>query len=77
MIEAKSLTDRHSIRLAIGQLYDYSHLMQIIRGKKVRRAMLLPKRLDKEIEEFLKSLRIATIWKNGHSFSDNFRETFP
>jgi hypothetical protein len=76
MIEAKSDTDRHSIRLAIGQLYDYAYLMQQIRGKKVRRAMLLPNRLDAEMEEFLKSLRIASIWKKGNSFSDNIDETF-
>jgi hypothetical protein len=76
MIEAKSATDRHSIRLAIGQLYDYAYLMRQIRGKRVRRAMLLPNRLDSEMEEFLKSLQIAAIWKDGQSFSDNISETF-
>jgi hypothetical protein len=76
MIEAKSATDRHSIRLAIGQLYDYSYLMQQIRGKNVRRAVLLPSRLSSEFEQFLKSLRIASIWKDGKSFSDNIHDTF-
>jgi hypothetical protein len=76
MIEAKSATDRHSIRVAIGQLYDYSHLMRKIRGKTVRRAVLIPERLDPDMEEFLKSLRIASIWKHGSSFADNMSETF-
>jgi len=76
MIEAKSSTNRHSVRLAIGQLYDYSYLMQQICGKSVRRAMLLPERLDSVMEEFLKSLSIASIWKNGSSFADNMDQTF-
>jgi hypothetical protein len=77
MIEAKSTTDRHNIRMAIGQLFDYSNLMQLIRGKTVKRAMLLPKRLDSSMEEFLKSIGIASIWKDRKSFVDNIGSVFP
>lgn len=76
MIEAKSTTDRHNIRMAIGQLFDYSNLMQLIRGKTVKCAMLLPKRLDSSMEEFLKTIHIAAIWKDHNSFIDNIGTVF-
>ena len=77
MIEAKSATDRHNIRMAIGQLYDYSHLMQLIRGKTVKRAMLLPKRLDSSMEEFLKSDRHCFDLEGPQLVCDNIGNVFP
>jgi hypothetical protein len=68
LIEAKASVDRESIRMAIGQLYDYNWLGH--KGK-AQLAILLPSCPEKSLEHLLKKLHIALIWKKGKVFEDN------
>ena len=76
LIEAKCSTKREYIRMAVGQLLDYSHLI----GKDVgvpALAILLPARPTKDIEDWLKGeLSIHVIWRDGNVFLDNANGRF-
>jgi hypothetical protein len=75
LIEAKSTIRREHIRMAVGQLLDYS-----FQGRKKfgdsNMAVLLPKKPDSDIEEWLRSLKIAIVWRDGKSFYDNANGQF-
>ncbi|MGA2661050.1 MAG: hypothetical protein ABSH34_26510 [Verrucomicrobiota bacterium] len=70
LIEAKSAISREYIRMAVGQLLDYS-----FQGKQKfgdpNMAVLLPKKPDSDIEQWLQHLNIAIVWQEGESFFDN------
>lgn len=71
LIEAKRSTSREHLRMAVGQLLDYSHLGETDFGKP-EMAILLPRRPATEIVGWLKTkLNISVIWKNGSKFRDN------
>jgi hypothetical protein len=70
LIEAKSTTDRHRIRMAIGQLADYAHLHRKCGLKSPRTAILLPAKPSEDLEDLLCSLNIAIIWQKGRGFDD-------
>lgn len=76
LIEAKCSVGREYIRMAVGQLLDYSHLI----GKDVgvpALAILLPARPAKDIEDWLKGkLSIYVIWWDGDVFLDNANGRF-
>ncbi|RJR32319.1 MAG: hypothetical protein C4576_30665 [Desulfobacteraceae bacterium] len=61
LIEAKSHTDRDSIRYAVGQLYDYRSFF----ARPPRLAVLLPERPTPSILRFLRGRRIHCIWETG------------
>ena len=69
LIEAKASASRGSIRMAIGQLFDYRKL---IRGEvKVKRmAILVPKKPKEDLIKLLKELKIKIIYQ------DKAREKF-
>jgi hypothetical protein len=69
LIEAKASTSRSSLRMAIGQLADYSRFFE---RRKPRQAVLLPERPTTELGELLALHDIATIWRaaRGH-FEDS------
>ncbi len=75
LIEAKASARQENVRMAVGQLLDYA-----FRGRKMLKdshmAALLPKRPDQEIEDWLRSLGINLIWRDGKSFYDNANGRF-
>ena len=70
IIEAKSKSDRHRIRMAIGQLADYAHLHRQCGHKPPRTAILLPSRPPKDLAVLLRSLTVGVISENGQTFQD-------
>lgn len=76
LIEAKCSSKREYIRMAVGQLLDYSHLGQEEFGDP-NLAILLPKKPLPDIESWLKKkLRISIIWRDGKDFLDNANGRF-
>lgn len=71
LIEAKGSTGQEDIRIAIGQLLDYSRLTKAAELGNSRLGMLLPERPKRELERLLDSLDIALIWKHGKNLKDN------
>lgn len=70
LIEAKASIRREYIRMAVGQLLDYSFLGKEFFGTP-HKAILLPKKPVQEIVEWLDSLEISVIWKKGNEFHDS------
>lgn len=67
LIEAKSTVCRNSVRMAIGQLADYSRFIPAI-----KRAVLLPYEPSEDLKELLNSQSIYTIWQTeAGKFADN------
>lgn len=75
LIEAKSSIGREYIRMAVGQLFDYAFL-----GKKElvtpNMAILLPKKPEQDIVDWLEGLKISVIWKQRKEFFDNAQKQF-
>jgi hypothetical protein len=75
LIEAKSSIGREHIRMAVGQILDYA-----FQGRKKfgdpKKALLLPKKPAPVIEEWLKHLEIALVWREGDVFLDNANGQF-
>jgi|SRR5579885_1064876 predicted RNA-binding protein with PUA-like domain len=68
LIEAKSVVDRPSLRMAIGELADYAQFMP--RGTQL--AVLLPARPSADLEQLLRSQGMYTIWQSEPAkFADN------
>jgi 5-methylcytosine-specific restriction protein A len=78
LIEAKATVDRGAIRMAIGQLFDYSYLH--VRGDGTLRppklGLLVPQKVDDDLGGLLKSLDITVIWKEGAEFRDSVKGRF-
>ncbi|MER5322883.1 restriction endonuclease [Streptosporangium roseum] len=65
LYEAKGTTTRDTIRLAIGQLFDYRrHLPEEIRNQ-VKLAVLLPSRPSDDLLDLLISLKISCIYSDS------------
>jgi bifunctional DNA-binding transcriptional regulator/antitoxin component of YhaV-PrlF toxin-antitoxin module len=76
LIEAKCSTKREYIRMAVGQLLDYSHLIAKDVGQPSL-AILLPSRPLSDVEAWLKNqLEIYVIWRDGAAFLDNANGRF-
>jgi hypothetical protein len=76
LIEAKCSIRREYIRMAVGQLLDYSYLFAKDVGVPAL-AILLPSRPSRDIEVWLKAhLEIFVIWKSGRAFQDNANGRF-
>lgn len=67
LIEAKAGTSREEIRMAIGQLADYSRL---IPGRK-HKAILLTAKPQRDLLNLLGTVDVAVIWKSGDGFEDD------
>jgi hypothetical protein len=68
LVEAKAEADRASIRMAIGQLADYS---RFISPAPKAQAVLVPERPAADLIELLDELKIGLIWMSGGRFRDN------
>ena len=75
LIEAKCSSDREYIRMAVGQLLDYSYLGRERFGKP-NMAILLPERPDPKSVEWLSELNISVIWKEKDVFLDDANGLF-
>lgn len=64
LVEAKGSVTRETIRMAIGQLADYSRF-----APSARKAILLPSRPRPDLEDLTRGQSIEIIWPNGNSFA--------
>lgn len=75
LIEAKSSASREHVRMAVGQILDYA-----FQGKKKfgysHKAILLPRKPNPDLVEWLDSLKIKVIWREGKVFLDNANGQF-
>ncbi len=67
LVEAKGSGDRSSVRMAIGQLADYSRFLD----PRPQLAVLLEAKPGPDLEQLLASQDIALIWPRGGGFHDN------
>ena len=65
LYEAKGSVERGAIRMAMGQLLDYSRFVQ----PRPRLAALLPTKPRADLLELLASADIEVVWREGKSFS--------
>jgi hypothetical protein len=70
LVEAKSSVKREYIRMAVGQLLDYSYLGRAHLGSP-KMAILLPRKPDIALFGWLSELNIRIIWKQRNEFFDN------
>lgn len=70
LIEAKASTSREDIRMAVGQLLDYSFQGKE-KCKQPNMAILVPRKPPARHVEWLEPLGIKIIWRRGKSFQDN------
>jgi len=70
LIEAKCSMGRQHIRMAVGQLLDYSFVAREALGD-CYKAILLPSKPDDAILEWLKTINISVIWEEHFCFLDN------
>lgn len=70
LIEAKSSIRREYIRMAVGQLMDYAFLGKA-KFKNLQKAILLPKKPEPEILNWLDDIKISVIWRQKKTFVDN------
>src|SRR5450755_3198315 len=68
LIEAKGSVERGAIRMAIGQLADYSRFVD---DGNPRRAILLPEPPRDDLVALLSSEGVAVIWPDGKAFQDD------
>jgi hypothetical protein len=67
LFEAKGTVERGSIRMAVGQLLDYSRFLE----PTPRLAVLLPSRPRSDLREYLKSAGVDLTWPEGKRFLDS------
>jgi hypothetical protein len=72
LVEAKAGMSRGDIRMAIGQLADYG---RFVSGAS-KWAVLLDAKPQSDLLDLLGSQKIAAIWRNGESFTDNVGGAF-
>jgi hypothetical protein len=71
LFEAKGTVERGSIRMAVGQLLDYSRFVE----PKPRLAVLLPSKPREDLQELLKSVGVSLVWREGKKFIDSISGT--
>jgi hypothetical protein len=72
LVEAKADTSRGSVRMAIGQLADYTHFIE----SPIDRAILLPAKPSRDLIDLLEDQGISVIWREGSGFRDNAEGAF-
>jgi len=75
LIEAKALTRREHIRMAVGQLLDYGFLGENKFGV-LNKAILLPSKPSPHLVDWLEPLNIKVIWQEKGAFLDNANGQF-
>lgn len=75
LIEAKCSAAREYVRMAVGQLFEYSYLGRKLLGSP-NKAILLPNRPDPRSIEWLAGLKISVVWKEKKVFLDNANGQF-
>jgi len=75
LIEAKCSISREHIRMAVGQLLDYA-FQGMKKFGEPHMAILLPKKPDQGIEDWLQHLKISIVWRDGTTFLDNANGQF-
>lgn len=76
LIEAKCSAGREYVRMAVGQLLDYSFQSKAELGE-LHKAILIPDRPSSDIEEWLSSMSISLIWLAARDvFVDNANGRF-
>ncbi|WP_222195367.1 hypothetical protein [Modestobacter italicus] len=68
LVEAKGTTSREAVRMALGQLADYSRFVDA-----THRAVLLPGKPRPDLQDLAASQDVAVIWQTG----DGFESTAP
>ena len=66
LYEAKSKVSRESVRMAIGQLFDYQFRYET---KKPNLSILLPRKPEVDLLNLSKSLGIKVTYKSGDSWN--------
>jgi hypothetical protein len=69
LIEAKSSASREHLRMAVGQLFDYSYQGRKKLGEP-HLAILVPEEPSRDLKGWLASLGIHSIWRSKHDFLD-------
>lgn len=72
LVEAKGSGGRSSVRMAIGQLADYSRFID----PRPQLAVLLEAKPERDLEQLLDSQDVALIWPHGEGFHDNAQGRF-
>jgi hypothetical protein len=67
LVEAKGSVTRDAIRMAIGQLADYSRFVP----PSSRRAVLLPEAPRRDLADLVEAAGVATIWRDGNGFAES------
>jgi hypothetical protein len=67
LYEAKGTVERGAIRMAIGQLLDYSRFVE----PKPRLAVLLPSVPRSDLLELLRNVGVDVVWRDGDRFVDS------
>jgi len=67
IVEAKGSGTRSAVRMAIGQLADYSRFIDT----DAARGVLLPERPRPDLEALLGSVGVFAVWPDGATFADN------
>jgi hypothetical protein len=75
LIEAKSSGRREYIRMAVGQLLDYAYLGRKQFGRP-NMAILLPRKPEAKLQEWLAEAKISVIWTQRRAFFDNANGQF-
>lgn len=75
LIEAKCSSRREYVRMAVGQLLDYSHHAREQLGE-CNKAILLPEKPDVSLLCWLETLGISVVWEDGSVFLDNANGQF-
>lgn len=70
LFEAKGTVERGSLRMAVGQLLDYSRFVE----PAPRLAVLLPTAPRQDLQEFLKCAGVDLVWRDGKRFRDSADE---
>ncbi|MBY0488785.1 MAG: hypothetical protein K2R93_02980 [Gemmatimonadaceae bacterium] len=69
LVEAKAWVDRETLRMSIGQLYDYQRYFL---SRHPSLAVLLPRRPSVSMMNLFQSKKIAVVWRSrGKAFSDS------
>jgi hypothetical protein len=69
LYEAKSASERNHVRMAIGQLMDYSRHAQKHVAAKLRLAILLPGDPGEDLRDLITGLGIALVFQDGEGFA--------
>jgi hypothetical protein len=71
LVEAKGTGSRDAVRMALGQILDYSRARS-----KAKRAILLPSRPRPDLEALLRQHDVFAVWREGEGFADNANGEF-